>query len=159
MSIFDYKDRNRRTSTINRLIHTMLEAARYFMVAVLGLSIDWTCWEALWIISGHPIIAQAVSRALGGIVVFLLLRAFAFSSGRKRDARQARRYAFAWFASWVTSLCLVKLCTLVFLPPPVAKAVSDATTFCINYFVMKFWVFASTYTSVSATTRATSTID
>ena len=127
-----------------------VEALRYFVGACAGLAVDWAVWVPIDLATGMPILAQAVSRTCGAFAAYLLMRG-AFRAGGGPAGRQATRFAVAAAASWILSLLLVAVLASALGADLagaarwrhfMAKVLSDGTTFAVNYFVMKLWVFA-----------------
>jgi putative flippase GtrA len=131
----------------------LLEGFRYFLGACAGLASDWAVWTVLFMATGEPIAAQAVSRTVGAVVAYWMFRKFCFRTGGRVGA-QARRFIAAAAASWLLSVTVFTAlsCLLSLLVrgagfgaphwlPLAAKIGSDGFTFAVNYFVMKFWVF------------------
>jgi putative flippase GtrA len=120
------------------------EALRYFGTAVAGLCIDWAAWTAMALGMGlDPVLAQGLSRCLGGVVALVAFKHFVFVHPGAERTGVVRRYWTAWAASWCLSVSLVYALTSL-LPGPVAKIATDGVTFLVNYAVMKAWVFGRT---------------
>ncbi len=118
------------------------EALRYFSTAVAGLALDWTIWLVLDHLTLRPALSQACSRTAGGLLVFWMLKNFAFQRPAITGHALRIRYWSAWAFSWCMSLTLVAGISQ-FEPAIIAKFISDGLTFVTNYVVMKYWVFGS----------------
>lgn len=134
---------------------------RYFAAAAAALVVDWCIWLVLWHVTGHPVAAQGISRAAGGVAAFCLMRTMAFRATDESASGQAKRFTIAWGASWILSVVLVRSLSAA-VTPPSAKIAADGITFIANYAVARMWVFrvpvGNPNPQSSEDTRATSTI-
>ena len=82
-----------------RLPPRVREGALYFAVVLWGLAADWLAWWALWRGGADPAVAQALSRGIGAVATFPLLRRKVFPGGG--DVReQAVRFAASTAGTW-----------------------------------------------------------
>lgn len=128
-------------------------------VAVAGLSAisDWSMFTALsWIFPAMDVVfAQAPARLTGGLVAFTLHRLWSF---KDQEGQGLGTEAGRFFALYVFSFC-VSIATVFVMVDFLSanryasKAFADVLCFIVNFFVMKYYVFADAPTLAQSADR------
>lgn len=120
----------------------------YAAVAGLSAASDWVVFTLIswWLPATDVVLTQGVARLTGGVVAFALHRAWSF---RNQDGAgigiEARRFLALYIFSFCLSLATVYVLVDLFgFNRYLSKGVADSLCFVVNFFVMKFYVFAST---------------
>ena len=125
----------------------MIEAARFFAVAVAGLALDLAvAWSAARLL-GLPLwLASATGFALAAAANYAAHELWTFRAGaRQISAGRALRYALALVATLIARVTTVAVLASMFgddLMLPVLLA-GAGVSFCVNYLASKYLVFRS----------------
>lgn len=122
-----------------------MQVARFFAVAVIGLSLDLAvAWSAAQIL-GLPLwLATAIGFAIAAIVNYALHELWTFrSASRRLSAARALRYTFVLGITLGTRIGSVAALAAIFGD---ARALSVLTagaglSFCVHYLISKYFVF------------------
>lgn len=118
----------------------------YVSVALLAAFSDWLLFTLIsWARPNWDVLAaQAPARLMGGLVAFLMHRAWSFKGQQGRGlSTEARRFLSLYVFSFCLSLATVfVLVDVAALNRYWSKAFADALCFMVNFIVMKVYVFA-----------------
>lgn len=122
------------------------EGTAYIGVAGLSALSDWLVFAAIsWLFpSADVVLAQAPARLTGGIVAFTLHRLWSFKDQQGQGlGTEAGRFLALYVFSFCLSIGTVwTMVDLLGLNRFVSKGFADALCFCVNFLVMKYYVFA-----------------
>lgn len=119
----------------------------YFLCAGAGVILDWCVWSILFKLTGNVALSQSVSRCASAFLGFYLSRNVVFKHVDKHHS-QIIKYFLAVIFAWCLSLTVVTTLSHC-MSPWFAKIISDGTTFVVNYWIMKYYVFPHQKTSSS----------
>jgi putative flippase GtrA len=126
-------------------LRALREAFAYVSVAGASAISDWLVFTLIsWFAPQYDVVyAQAVARLTGGLVAFMLHRAWSFRDQQGVGlTTEAGRFMALYIFSFAVSVSTVYvLVDLLDLNRFASKAFADTLCFVINFFVMKFWVF------------------
>jgi putative flippase GtrA len=122
---------------------TANELMKYSVVAGTSASSDWLTFIVLNLMMDNLLVAQGLSRCMGGLVSFLLNRHWSFRLQKgKGVAVETRRFLIIYALSYVLSLTTFYLLfEVVSLSPYLAKLAADTLSMLCNFIVMKTYVF------------------
>jgi putative flippase GtrA len=116
--------------------------AKYVTVAMLSAASDWVIFATLFAAFGWAIMAQAMSRIVGGLVSFGVNKYWSFQSyEHKRALHEAWRFLVLFIASYGLSLSLFAALTFFEVGPYWTKLITDSSCFLLNFVLMRFWVY------------------
>ncbi len=125
---------------------TVGSAFAYIAVAVVAALSDWLLFTLISWIQPHwdVLLAQAPARLTGGLVAFLLHRAWSFRGQQGRGvSTEASRFLGLYIFSFCVSLGTVFVLVDLFdLNRYWSKGFADALCFVVNFIVMKIYVFS-----------------
>jgi putative flippase GtrA len=118
------------------------QLAKYATVALLSATSDWLVFTALFAGLGWPILAQGISRIVGGTVSFSINKYWSFDSRHHdRTLSEAWRFLILFILSYVLSLSLFSALTYSGIWPYWSKLMTDTSCFFVNFVVMRLWVY------------------
>lgn len=137
--------------------------AKYGGVAAGSASVDWGAFVAAYALTSDHLVAQIISRIVGGFFSFALNKLWSFDSGRTGHITvQGRRFLLLYGASYMLSISLLYL-QVDFLGrnPYVSKLLADGACFLVNFAAMHLYVYRSRpgFTSVLRSWAAPSAAD
>jgi putative flippase GtrA len=122
------------------------EGAAYISVAGLSAVSDWLVFAVFsWLLPAVDVVfAQAIARLTGGVVAFALHKLWSFKNqeGQGLGTEAGRFLALYVFSFCVSVGTVYVLVDLLGLNRFASKAFADILCFCVNFLVMKFYVFA-----------------
>jgi putative flippase GtrA len=125
---------------------SLREGAAYVSVAGMSAASDWLVFAAFsWMFPVVDVVfAQAVARLTGGVVAFALHKLWSFKDqeGQGLGTEAGRFLALYVFSFCVSVGTVYVLVDLLGLNRFASKAFADILCFCVNFLVMKFYVFA-----------------
>lgn len=118
------------------MIHKALKASRFMISAAVVFGADLLTFAALYQLIGIPA-GAFISRAVGGIVGFLLHKRFSFGNDEPIAASEVMKFALLWLVNYVLSVAGISAGVAAFAADPsIAKGVADVIIFAANYFIM-----------------------
>jgi putative flippase GtrA len=120
------------------------QGSRYVSTALLSAASDWATFELLLRLGGvEGVVAQSVSRLVGGLVAFALHKGWTYGArGLGTVGGEAARFLQLYVASYLLSLALLYVGHDVLgAREETAKVVADGACFALNFVVMRVWVF------------------
>jgi len=116
---------------------------RYLVVGAASAAVDFSVFKLLDWLRVDPLLANPVSRPLGGLTCFLLNRSFTFrAAGRSPAAIQFTRFWCVFGASFLlTEGLLALLCKVLGMPGFPAKMLAEAIALLFNFLALKHWTF------------------
>jgi len=117
---------------------------RYTLVGVVCAGVDFAVYAGLTLIAGeHPLIANLVSRGLGGTVSFLLNKRWTFKNrGRESGVVQFGRFWVVFGVSFALSEVVIGLFFEGLRFGPVAsKLLAEGILVVFNFLSLRFWAF------------------
>ena len=115
---------------------------KYMIVAALSAASDWVVFVLLFAAFDWPLLAQATSRIVGGVISFCVNKYWSFQSRQHaRASVEAPRFLVLFVVSFLLSLSLFSGLIFIKVQPYWAKLLTDTTCFFLNFLVMRFWVY------------------
>lgn len=122
------------------------EGGAYIAVAGLSAVSDWLVFAAISSAAPHVdvVFAQAPARLTGGVVAFMLHRFWSFKDQEGQGlGTEAGRFMALYIFSFCVSIGTVFVLVDLFgFNRYASKACADVLCFVVNFFVMKYYVFA-----------------
>lgn len=117
--------------------------SKYSFVAFASFLSDWAMFLLLTTLSMYYLYAQVIARLTGGVVSFFLNKFWSFESREVNQIPvQAVRFAMLYVFTFCVTIILLQVLVNLGTPVAVAKLLSDGVGFVINFFAMKFFVYA-----------------
>jgi putative flippase GtrA len=133
------------------------EGSAYIAVAGLSAASDWLVFTAIsWFFPNADVVfAQGPARLTGGLVAFVMHRLWSFKDQEGQGlGTEAGRFMALYVFSFCVSIGTVYVLVDMFGANRYAsKAVADILCFVVNFFVMKYYVFADAKTLAQAAER------
>lgn len=128
------------------------QVSKYSLVAVGSALSDYASFAVLVLFDVNLIIAQAIARIVGGLFSFITNKCWSFELHRsQRHVTEGRRFLLVYVVSFITSISLVfVMSTYLALKPYPAKITADSICFCLNFVLLKRYVFSGRHGSLSA---------
>ena len=117
---------------------------RFVLVGCTAGATDFILYSLLTLVfSVHPLVANAVSRPIGGLVSFTLNKYWTFARSNHAELpKQGARYALIWCCSFTGSQALVGLFhAVVGLGPLATKIAAESLIGILSFLAQKFWAF------------------
>lgn len=137
--------------------NTVRTGFAYIAVALLAAFSDWALFTLIswWHPDWDVLVAQAPARLAGGLVAFLMHRAWSFRDQQGQGlTTEARRFMSLYIFSFCLSLGTVYvLVDVLDFNRYWSKAFADALCFVVNFVVMKIYVFADARNLAEAAKR------
>ncbi len=117
---------------------------RYGSVALLSAGGDWATFTLLVsLLSVDHLVSLMTARVVGGVLSFVVNRHWTWGARRQiAITQQGRRFLLLYGFSYLLSITLFSLFTVVLrLPPYPAKLITDTACFVVNFVVMQHYVF------------------
>ena len=133
-----------RDSDTRRTVSTVRSVVLYGLVGLLSLAADLSVFTLLGHGFGiHPLVANCVSRPLGGVVCFFANKYWTFDNiGRKPTATQFVRFWCVFGVSLGLSQGLIWFFyVLLEWNQDLAKIVAEAFIVVFNYLCLRLWTF------------------
>jgi putative flippase GtrA len=125
---------------------SLREGSAYVAVAGLSAASDWSLFTAIsWLFPHIDVVfAQGPARLMGGVVAFGLHRLWSFKDQEGQGlGTEAGRFMALYIFSFCVSIGTVYVLVDLFgVNRYGSKAFADILCFIVNFFVMKFYVFA-----------------
>lgn len=133
------------------------EGSAYITVAALSAASDWLVFTLIsWFFpSADVVFAQGPARLTGGLVAFVLHRLWSFKDQEGQGlGTEAGRFMALYVFSFCLSLAAIYVMVdLIGVNRYVGKAFADVMCFVVNFFVMKYYVFADAKNLADAAER------
>lgn len=126
-----------------RAVDKAMSFFKYCIVAGASASADWVVFMLLLFIGLPAQVSQPIARLAGGFVSFLFNRKWSFRSAKKSSFQdQGIKFLILYFFMLIFSYVLyVNLINFFELGLFIAKGAVDILCFCINFIVMRSWVY------------------
>jgi putative flippase GtrA len=133
------------------------EGSAYVSVAGLSAASDWLVFTLIsWLFPQLDVVfAQAPARLTGGVVAFVLHRMWSFKNQEGQGlGTEAGRFMALYVFSFCLSLATIYVAVdFLGLNRFIGKGFADALCFVVNFFVMKYYVFADAKSLAQAAAR------
>ncbi len=121
---------------------------RYLLAGLASLATDFSLYALLT----HgaeldPLVANLVSRPIGGLVCYQLNRRFTFRSTEAVPGELARFTAVFLVSFGLTEVLLGLFCHVLTFGPVVGKDLAEACAFFFNFFALKHFTFRRSRTA------------
>lgn len=125
---------------------------RYFGAQLFAYAVDFGVFAAMFAATHHVVASNLVSKLISGVVAFYVLRTYTFKAGGD-GRKQAIRYFALWLANLPATSLFISVFTWLVHVPFLAKILSDATAFILNYLISKHFIFHTAERAASAGER------
>ena len=120
------------------------QVSKYSLVAIGSAVTDYAAFTVFVLVGVNVVLAQALARILGGVFSFITNKYWSFESRRAQQVlTEGRRFLLVYVLSFATSISLVYFMSTYFgFKPYPAKITADSICFCLNFVLLKRYVFS-----------------